>query len=318
MAKKRKFKLKKKFRRMILYIVILVIAICVGINRYNLYKYHQTNEYKLLEVGYDKKVVESLLKKLTEKQVQNLISSEKIDYVMDILDEKYFIQNNFERYLSYYEENSKYSFKDVIAIVNVGADKEWYSETKLTDTSKEFLILVNKFNLLEADYDPGEIKKFSNRYSYDDTSANIECYNAFIEMADAAKKDGITIIVTSGYRTYQRQEELYNDMLKSRGQTYADGYAARPGASEHQTGLALDVFSPGTTTDMFHTTEAYTWLQSHADEYGFILRYPEDKEYLTGYKPESWHYRFVGVDMASKIKREGITYDEYYAYYLAR
>ncbi len=316
MATKKKFKLKKKFRRLLLLLVILIVGVFFGINRYNLYKYHQTFEYKLLETGYEKDVVADILSKLNDKQVENILKEEKIDYLDEILKQKYFIAKNFDKYMSFYEENSKYDFKDVIALVNVGADKEWYEGTESADTSKGLLLLANKFHLLPEDYDPGEIKKFTASYSYDNASANIDCYSAFIEMSDDARKEGFTLIVTSGYRTYQRQEELYNDYLKARGEEYADGIAARPGASEHQTGYALDVFVPGSTMDMFHTTDAYTWLLEHAHEYGFIQRYPEGKKYITGYDFESWHYRYVGKEMAEKIKGEGITYDEYYAYYI--
>ena len=316
MARKKKFKLKKKFRRLLLYIVILVIITMFGINRYNVYKYHQTNEYKLLEVGYDEKTVEILLDKLNDKQQGKLIETEKIDYILDIVNEKYFLQKNFEKYLEYYKENSKYSFSDIIAVVNVGADKEWYEETQETDITKGYSILANKFNLLPEEFDAGVIKEFSATYAYGKVSAEETTYHAFIEMAKAAKEDGITLILTSGYRTREKQETLYNDMLKSRGQTYADDYAARPGASEHETGLALDILTYNGTTDTFETTETYAWLIAHCHEYGFILRYPKDKEHITGYKPESWHYRYVGVELAQKIKDEGITYDEYYAYYL--
>lgn len=297
--------------------VILIGGILFGINRYNLCKYHQTSEYKLLEVGYDEKTVKAIEKNLEKSQIDYLISSDKIDYILDLMNEKYFLKKNFNEYLTFYEENGKYSFKDVVAIVNVGANKEWYSETVNSDTSKGNMILANKFNLLPEDYDAGTIKNFSQTYAYGEVSAKEECYFAFIEMATSAKKDNITLIVTSGYRTQARQKAIYDDMLKSRGQTYADSYAARPGASEHETGLALDVFTPGATTDSFANTEAYAWLSNHAIEYGFILRYPDEKQYLTGYSPESWHYRYVGIDIAKKISEEGITFDEYYAYYIA-
>lgn len=317
MMAKKKFKLKKKFRRYLVVLVVLIALVCFGVNRYNLYKYHQTDEYKLLELGYTKDTVDNITKNLNGKQVTYLVETEKIDYVDDIINEKYFIKKNFNDYLSYYEKNSKKSFTDVVAIVNVGANQTWYENTKTTDYNKGLQILTNKFNLLDNTYDTGEIKKFSSTYAYGEVSASKDCYDAFIEMAKAAKKDGITLVLTSGYRTYDEQESIYNDFLKRRGEEYADAYAARAGASEHQTGLALDIFTNGATTDTFEGTETYTWLIEHCTEYGFILRYPKDKEYLTGYNPESWHYRYVGVETAKKVKAEGITYDEYYAYYLA-
>ena len=92
--------------------------------------------------------------------------------------------------------------------------------------------------------------------------------------------------------------------------------AALPGYSEHQTGLAFDVMTSTSTTETFENTKEYEWLKNNAYKYGFILRYPKDKEDITGYAYESWHYRYVGKEIAKKIKEENITYDEYYAYYI--
>ena len=94
-----------------------------------------------------------------------------------------------------------------------------------------------------------------------------------------------------------------------------DDYASRPGFSEHQTGLALDIVTDNIIGNEFENTDEFKWLQENAHLYGFILRYPKDKEYITGYNYESWHYRYVGKELATKIKESGLTYDEYYAYY---
>jgi len=317
MAQKKKFKLKKKYRRRLALLILILILGAIGYRQIKVYQYHQTYEYKLLEKGYEEKHISSIIEKIDSKQLDKILEAEeKIDYLDEIINQKYYMKKNLETYLSYYEENDKLSFEDLIAVVNVGATKDWYEDTKTTDTSKGYLILANKFNLLPEDFDAGTIKTFSSTYAYGTVTAEEECYYAFINMANVARKEGIVLVLTSGFRTNEKQKSLYDQYLKTYGRTYADAYAARPGASEHETGLALDVFNPGGTTDMFHTTKAYEWLSLHAEEYGFILRYPDGKEHITGYAPESWHYRYVGIDMAKKIKEEGITFDEYYAYYL--
>ena len=135
-------------------------------------------------------------------------------------------------------------------------------------------------------------------------------------MADDARKENITLVLTSGYRTREDQTNIYESMKNSKGETYADEFAARPGSSEHETGLALDIMTFNAVTETFHETETYKWLHKHAREYGFIERYPENKEYLTGYERESWHFRYVGVDLANKVEEEGIAYEEYYAFYI--
>ena len=136
-------------------------------------------------------------------------------------------------------------------------------------------------------------------------------------MASNAKEEGVQLLVNSSFRDYQEQESVYKDFYYSNGISFADKYAARAGYSEHQTGLCLDIFTSGASnTDNFDETEAYEWLTKNAHKYGFILRYPEGKEYLTGYEYESWHYRYLGKDTAKKVYESGLTYDEYYAFYL--
>lgn len=312
-----KRKLKKKFK-LVLWVIVIIIAVAFGINRYKLYKYHQTDEYKLLEVGYSEKETKVILDKLKGKQISKLLEQDKKDYLVSLLTSKYFMIKHYNDYLNYYKENKDKSIEDIVAIVNVGATREWYEDTVETDTSKGIALLVNKFHMLRDDYDVGEVKSFSSSYAYGDVSAASECYDAFIKMADAAKEDGIALVLSSGYRSYDEQESTYASMANSSGKDYADKYAARPGASEHETGYALDILSNGQYiyTSNFKESPAYEWLDKHAAEYGFILRYPEGKEHITGYNPESWHYRYIGVDLASKVKSEGITYDEYYAFYL--
>ena len=111
-------------------------------------------------------------------------------------------------------------------------------------------------------------------------------------------------------------KKIYDEYKDLKGEEYADEYAARPDYSEHQSGLALDIITYGASGETFDTTDAFKWLQKNAHKYGFILRYPKDKEDITGYAYESWHYRYLGKDLATKVKKSGLTYDEYYAYYL--
>lgn len=317
MPVKKKRKLKKKFK-IILALILLIISISilgVKLNQYS--KYKKTLDYELQTVGYDQESIDLIKEKLSSEHIDFLKTNEKIDYIKDIVQEKYYIDANLDEYLNYYEKNSKKSFKDVVTLVNIGATTDWYEETKQTDTSLKEAILVNKVYTLPEDYNPGVIKKFSQTYAYGEVSAEENCYNAFIKMAKAAKKDDITLILTSGYRGREKQTKIYNDMKKSKGEEYADKYAARPGSSEHETGLSLDILTYNGNTATFKETKTYAWLHEHAHEYGFIERYEENKEYITGYSAESWHYRYLGVELARKVKEEGITYDEYYAFYMS-
>jgi len=316
MATKKKFKLKKKFKKLLVILLVLIMLPFLGLHLSEQYQYRKTFEYKLLQKGYEHEVVELFERKLGKTEIEYLISEDKIDYLKEIVDEKYFMQKNFHKYIEYYEENDKLEFNDVVALVNVGATRSWYEESEIADTSDSYGMLTNKFYSLPEDYTPGEIKKFSSTYAYGKVSAEVTVYNAFITMAKAAKKEGITLILTSGYRTREYQKNIYDDMVKKRGQAYADEYAARPGHSEHETGYALDILTYNGITETFHETETYAWLHANAYKYGFIERYPQNKEHITGFSPESWHYRYIGVELAEKVYQEGITFDEYHAFYL--
>lgn len=142
-----------------------------------------------------------------------------------------------------------------------------------------------------------------------------EARQALNTMIAEAKKQGFNLVAFSGYRSYDYQTTLYNNYVKRDGQAAADRYSARPGFSEHQTGLAFDIGEVGKEdlwlTEEFGETPAGQWLFDNAAQFGFILRFPENKEHITGYMYESWHYRFVGTEIANKIKEKNITLEEY-------
>jgi hypothetical protein len=133
---------------------------------------------------------------------------------------------------------------------------------------------------------------------------------ALDNLKDAARDAGISMPVASAYRSYALQETLYNDYVKKDGKAKADTYSARPGYSEHQTGLAVD-FSP--IDDAFKDSSQYEWLVKNAHRFGFVLRYPEGKDSVTGYTFEPWHWRYIGVEAATDMYTKGeSTLEQYY------
>ena len=129
----------------------------------------------------------------------------------------------------------------------------------------------------------------------------------FVAMYQAANAAGVAFSVTSSYRSYSNQVATYNGWVKTNGSTAAaDTVSARPGYSEHQTGLAMDLQAGGCALECFLNSAQYTWLQAHAAEYGFIQRYPIGLESVTGYSSEAWHYRYVGKTVAQDMKAKGI------------
>ncbi len=313
-----KVKLKKRNISIAIGCVVVLVVLIIGLFRWKqTLDYQKTFEYRLENHGYSEEDTAYLIEKLDEKELEKLLEKEADENIPKFMKESYYLKKNLEKYLAYYQENPEKSLSDVVAIINVRANEDWYTDPVEADTSKENLLLVNKFHQLSKDFEAPDLEKVKNWYAYgDDPMLRKEAYEKFIDLFNAAKEDGLTIIISSAYRDYEYQDKLYNDYLIQLGQKKTDEVAARPGFSEHQTGLTVDVTTYGANTETFETFEEFTWLQNHAHEYGFILRYPKDKEYLTGYGYESWHYRYVGVEAATYIYEHNITFDEYYAYFV--
>ena len=250
----------------------------------------------------------------------NNYSDYKIDInnsTLSLINEKYFIVDYLDRYLNYYKNNNNLEFKEIITRVNSNLDYEFYTDSKESDLTKEMYTLVNKYNYLKEDFIPKDLVTITGIYARDKAQLVKIAYDNFIKMADAARKENLTIKVTTGYRSYNFQATLYNNYVKADGVKNADTYSARPGYSEHQLGYSADLTNAKNVSfGNFENTNEYKWLQKNAHKYGFIMRYPKNKEYITGYMFESWHYRYVGVDIATYIYENNITYEEYYAFYL--
>lgn len=158
------------------------------------------------------------------------------------------------------------------------------------------ILVANKTYSLPSSYDPGDLLP--------------ECKQAFMQMAyDAYYNDGIYLEGISGYRSYATQNRIYNNYVAADGKAEADTYSARPGHSEHQSGLALDVNS---VEGSFAYTAEAKWIAENCYKYGFILRYPYGKTDKTGYIYEPWHIRYVGIAIATKIHNSGLCLEEYY------
>ena len=217
-----------------------------------------------------------------------------------------------------YHGTEGYDYEKIVSLVNVHRNINYYEADLKTDFSKGYGILANKYYSLGEDYEPDDLVNVDIKYYYGEPKKiRSEAYNAFIEMWNAAYEDGIYLILISGYRSAAHQKEVYDAYQADKGTKYADSIAARTGYSEHQTGLALDIYSKECTSQAkFHESKSYEWLINNSYKFGFILRYPKDKQNITGYNYESWHYRYLGKDLAKKVYDSGLTFDEYYAYYM--
>lgn len=304
--------------KLIFTIIVIIIAIAagtIGIKKY--IDYRNNNEFKLKQIGYNETEIKDITK-LKDDQIKAILKKKYNRLNIKFIRQKYFITNNLDRYIKYYNNHKDDKISHIVSIVNVCADEDYYDKdtVKKTDISKKELMLVNKFNYLDENYAPDDIVKVSMQFAYGDNEIKKEVYEKFRSMYNDAKKEGLYLIITSSYRDYNFQKELWDSYANQKGDEWADSVSARAGYSEHQTGYTLDIVTYKANMSSFEKTDEFKWLQDNAYKYGFILRYPKDKEDITGYSYESWHYRYVGKDVATKIKKLGITFDEYYAYFI--
>ena len=263
----------------------------------------------LLEKGYSADEINQIYEYMSDKNITKILASDYID-----LSEFYQISNfdfdNIDRYLAY-QTSQGIEMKQAVTEVNLNLDTDFYTNIETIEDPSSITVLVNKFHALPADYVPDDlipIPSFPNLQIKDDAAEDFEALLA------AAKLDNVIIIPYSTYRSYDYQQGLYNKYLQTDSQEEVDTYSARPGHSEHQTGLALDVRSSSHWSNL--TDSDYEWMLNNSYKYGFIIRYPKDNSRITGYQEEPWHLRYIGIEHATKVHELGITFDEYYDLYL--
>lgn len=239
---------------------------------------------------------------------------------VEILDDDDVLEGYEDAELHGMENADGYTLDDILE-----GNMQYSDRTRATDRAEEEvvfdkddwrLVLINKQHPIPEDYE----------FTLGTIKGGMKCderiLGDLIAMFQAAKEDGINLEVRSPYRDMSRQEMLFGKKIKlymDRGMSYMEAYsyASRavtvPGASEHQIGLAIDITSDTykTLTEGFADTRAGKWLAEHSCEYGFIVRYPLGKEYITGIEYEPWHFRYVGVDAATAITQQGLCLEEF-------
>ena len=289
----------------------------------NLDKYvNFKNKYSTIENSNIIKLINNELEEYIENSNtdQSLKDENNKDYIvnflLNLINEKYYKKDNLERYVNYYSKNNNLTSKEIVTNVNSNLDTTFYENYESTDTSKDTLMIVNKHYKIENNYKPDNLVTVLSEHGYPN-KIRADIYEEFKKMYNAAKNDNVSIFIASPYRSYSDQNALYTYYVNTDGKQNADTYSARPGFSEHHTGLAMDLIPEyGLDLDTFENSDGFKWMQENAYKYGFILRYPKDKEYITGYIYEPWHYRYVGINAATTIKNEGLTFEEYYEYYV--
>ena len=188
---------------------------------------------------------------------------------------------------------------------------------EIATVTDDWLILVNKTHPLSKEYAPSDMVRIQycvGSHAESMRYMRAEAAGYFHQMVEAAAETGHEIGIRTAYRSYEQQYNIFYSYVAKDGEEAANKYSARPGQSEHQTGLCADVTSPSVnyemTTDYGQAPEGI-WLAENAHRFGFIIRYPLGKEAITGYQYEPWHVRYVGAEAASEIYERGVTLEEY-------
>ncbi len=188
-------------------------------------------------------------------------------------------------------------------------------EASATALPHPFLAPMSKTYALEPDYEPSDLVDVTEVLTVrSETKLRAAAYQAVKEMLAAAEEEDVRIYVLSAYRSYQKQAEVYEEVVEHIGEEEAARVSAKPGHSEHQLGTTIDFTTPRVDYDLvesFGATPEGEWLAQNAGRFGFVMSYPQDKEQVTGYAYEPWHFRYVGVDVAAAVAESGLTLYEY-------
>lgn len=226
--------------------------------------------------------------------------------------------NNSDSY-EYYYNNEDEEEEDSLLPENLDSIMADNKTVPLDTIPSSTTVLVNRKYLLPSTYIPKNLVvpnvDFSFSYVNDKRKMRKIAATALEKLFAAAKEKGITLYGVSGYRSYARQKEIYDRNVDIRGKAATDAVSAMPGSSEHQTGLTIDVSAKSVSYRLdqsFGDTKEGKWLAKHCHEYGFIIRYPYNKEKITGYSYEPWHIRYVGTTVATYLYQNDLTLEEYY------
>lgn len=256
---------------------------------------------RLKEAGYETDQLQNLFRSLTFREITPLL-------VFD------------------YQYNEQLYIDDVIASRETNTDGTFRLNSTYRDSYKTVYtvsqpdspqVLVNKTWQLPADYTPADLTAVSSEYAVSGIQLAKEAADAFSAFASSGYSSGVPIYAIVGYRSYDEQNTAYSNAVTWYGESAADSAAARAGASEHQTGLCVNITCVGEDGAAFEATSAYQWVTENCTDFGFILRYPQGTETITGFSSEPDHYRYVGREIAAEVKESGLTYDEFWLLYLA-
>ncbi len=275
----------------------------------NIDYYERDNFIETVNKLKDNKYSESDVNLINAKLSPDFIDRLTHEYLYDIikyLNVDYFKEENYERYVAYFNGN----YKKTVLYVNMDLDKEFYKDPNMIDAFS-LTMLVNKYNGLKENFTVPDLVQVDEDCAGGESYLAREAKEAYERMFYAAKEEGFDIAINSSYRDLKTQQEVWDTYLKLYGLSYNEKYVTRPGFSEHQTGLGVDIRSRN--NNIFKNSKEYKWMLDNSYKYGFIHRYPESKVNITGISSEAWHFRYVGVEVATYIYENNLSLEEYHA-----
>lgn len=260
----------------------------------------------LLELGYTYTEAKAL-SLIDHRLLIQVMAVGYVDHVLDWIETNHMIPERLLRYQAFALDHPSLSRRAIVERINVNRDYPFYTHTVPVDLT-QWPLLVNKYHALSAWYIPSGLVNTKGCGQPTLVKAAADAYD---RMCADLEKAGLSLDEATSYRSYAFQKSFYDSYVEDYGIAYTDTVAARPGFSEHQTGYAVDLKSGKASETIFAKTATYRWVLQHFTDYGFILRYPLGKEDITGYRFESWHYTYVGVETAKAVMESGLTLDEY-------
>ncbi len=290
-----------------------------NLDKYKNIKYqNQKNLIKninaLLDKKYTTREISMILSHGNDQDITEFAKKDKVKYLEEFYSYPYAKIKYYDRYQKYMNQEGE-DEETTIIMINLNMDKEEYTNCEKVDGNK-IDVLVNKRFCVDKDFVPKNLVTIKKEYTIsgdEKTQGRKEAIDAAIEMIKAAEKDGQKLLINSGYRSYQDQQEVYDTYFKLYGENYVKKYVVNPGYSEHQTGLSFD-FASG-SKNIFKESTEYEWMIKNSYKYGFCYRYLKKKENVTGIKNEPWHFRYVGKKVAAIMDKEDLSLEEYYAKY---
>jgi len=259
-------------------------------------------------------------KNFTQEEIQAFLNDNSdLNYAFlnMLLGDDKFLKSRLQKYLNHYKNNPDKDLANLMLEVNTKIEEPFYTNVSAISNEDSLLALVNKYHQLSGDYVPYDLEVISSKCAISSgLKLRKEAREHFEEMCMDASLLGYKVLAASPYRSYDTQRKIYTNYSNRDGKDKADTYSARAGHSEHQTGLAVDIQGSTGTYSTFGNTKEFPWVRDNAHKYGFILRYTKETQYITGYKSEPWHYRYVGVEAATYMYENNMTFEEYHALFI--